>query len=125
MVALGDHLHPVISVETLAAEDPFEGCPIRAVGNQQFVLIKLDLQRRRWVEHSDTGAAVIEQQVFKIPEKAFEEDPFNSFPAEGFQVSPTIVRRLKNDVTGVAQRLEQLQKSLEELLARDSSDESW
>jgi hypothetical protein len=34
VVTLGDHLHSVISIEPLAAEHPFKGRSVRAVGNQ-------------------------------------------------------------------------------------------
>jgi hypothetical protein len=76
------------------------------------------------VEHGDGGAAVIKEEIFEIPQEALEQHSFNPFPAEGFQVSLTIVRRLNHDVTGVAQRLKQLQKGFEELLARDGGNES-
>src|SRR5262245_9640450 len=70
VLGLGDELHVLATVEMAVDEDAFVRRELRAVDDQELVLVELHFLWDPRVEDRDAGAAVVDEQVFEIPEDA-------------------------------------------------------
>ena len=89
------------------------GREVFAVDDEQLVLVELHFLRQVRVEHGDAGAAVVDQQVFEVPEGALQDRHVDVFAVQvGVAVRFVAVAGFEDDVDHVAQRLDQLHERL-------------
>ena len=71
MLRLGEKSQRIVPVHSVTLEDLFKRLERVAVDDEQLVLVELDLLGDAWIQHGHPSAAIVEQQVFEIPQDAF------------------------------------------------------
>ena len=66
VLGFGDEMDILIDVHVMADQDPLKTLQRRTVGDDHLVLVELHFLLAPRIEYRDTGAAVIEQHIFKI-----------------------------------------------------------
>ena len=93
------------------------------VNDQQLVLVELDLDRPLRMEDRDPGAAVVEEEILEVPQDALEHRPLDPIAGDLDGGAAVAVARFEDDVDRVAERFEEAEEGLEEILARDGTDQ--
>ena len=123
MLPLRDEPHPIVATEPEVRKHAFEGAAGMGVDDEELVLVKLHLDGTLRMEDRDPGAAVVEEEILEVPKHALEHRPLDPFAGVLDGRRAVAVARLENDVDGVAERFEKAEKGLEEIFARDGTDQ--
>ena len=118
VLGLGDEFHLIVALDAVVAENVFELVEILAVDDQQLVLVELDFLRDAGIKHGQARAAVVGQQVLVFLEDALEHGQIDVFAIQvAVAVVVAIVAGFQHDIDGESQRIQKVQKHVEEFFA--------
>ena len=114
---LGDEADFIVAFHFVIAQYIFERPQLLAVNDQQFVFVELYFLRHVGIQHGNSRAAVVHQQVLVIPEDAFQNGHVDMLAVEvGMALVAMLVARFEDDVDGETERIEQIHESLKHIL---------
>src|SRR5262249_58156856 len=97
---------------------------VLGIDNEQLVLVKLHFDGFGGGDYGHAGAAVVQEQVFEIAEVALEHQQLNILALQIAVLFPVaVMARLHDHVDRIAERVEPLQKNIEEFFARQGSNQ--
>src|SRR3990172_3189758 len=118
VLGLGDELHFIVAADTPLGKGLLELIQPGAVDDQQLVLVELNFLRDARVEHGHAGAAVVQQQVLVFPEDALEDRQVDVFSVKVLvSLAGAVMAGVEPHVDDVSQRVQQVEKDVEEVLA--------
>src|SRR5262249_342492 len=124
MFAFGDKLQCVVALDACLSQDLLERLQITGVDDQQFVLVKLNFHRLIGRDNSETGAAIVQEEVLEVVDVAEQHHAVNLLAHQvAMFAAGRVVAALQNDIDHLAEWAKQVEKNVEELLGRDGSRE--
>ena len=116
MFGLGDELHLVVAGDPMLPERLFVVVEILAVDDQQFVLIELDFLGDARIEHGDSRAAVVEQEVLEFVEDALQHRHVDVFAVEVLVAAGlAVVAGFEDHVDDRAEWIKQFEEGVEQV----------
>jgi hypothetical protein len=107
-----------VEADAVFGQNAFVGFEPLPVDDEHLVLVELHFLRQGRVEHGDAGTAVVGQQVFVLVQNAFEHRQVDLLAVQVRVPAGVLpVARLQHDIHRVAERVEQVDKQVEQNLA--------
>ncbi len=120
MFGFGEEAHLVAAGDSAVAEDPLVAREVRAVDDEQLMLVELDFLWHSRIEDRDAGAAIVDQEILVVPENALEDRHVDMFAVKvGVLAGTMAMARLEHHVDHGAEFLDQFEESVEHPLAGD------
>src|SRR5262249_37738047 len=106
------------------AKNAGERLQVRSVNDQQLVLVELHFNRLGGRDDRYAGAAVVQKQVLEVAKMALQDQELDVLAVKiAVPLAVGIVAGFQDDIDGVAERIEQIEEAIEQLLAREGGDE--
>ena len=120
MFALGDELEVRAVRNARLPEHALKRFQILGIDDEQLVFVKLYLHGSAGADDGNAGAAVMHEKFFKVAAIALEDGQVDLLAMQVLVASAvTLMARFHDDIDHFAERIEQIEKNIKEMFARN------